>query len=234
MSAEGGMEGGGAFLLDFDHTLFDTDRFFWIDVRTAFAQFGIDGGHWEESYARVWPLGYSLDKHLDHLSREGQVDVSLKTAIRQVLQERFADLRSYLFADVEPFLKRLQAEQIPCFLLSFGDPSWQAYKVHGARIADFFQDVFTTPKEHAKVEVVERFVGRFPRLVVVDNDPRELDLIKARHPQIETFWITRVPFEALDSFDAGTRERFREARGYATLAAAYDHHRCHTLSEVTR
>ncbi len=232
MSTGGGMDSESACLLDFDHTLFDTDRFFWMDVRTAFAHFGVDGRQWEESYARVWPTGYSLEKHLDHLRREGQVDVSLERAIRRVLQERFVDLRPYLFTDVEPFLKRLQAEQIACFLLSFGDPSWQAYKVHGARIADFFQEVFYTPKEHAKVEVVERVVGRFPRLVVIDNDPRELDLIKARHPHIGTFWITRVPPEALNSVDAKVRERFREARGYATLSAEYGHQRCHSLSEV--
>jgi hypothetical protein len=33
--------------------------------------------------------------------------------------------------------------------------------------------------------------------------------------------------------DPETRERFREARAYATLSAEFPHHRCHTLSEVT-
>jgi phosphoglycolate phosphatase-like HAD superfamily hydrolase len=232
MRSGGGIDVTGAFLLDFDHTLFDTDRFFWIDVRAAFAQFGIDGARWEESYARVWPSGYSLEKHLDYLTREGQVGVSVKAA-QQVLREHFSDLRTYLFVDVEPFLKQLQAARVPCFLLSFGDPIWQAYKVRGARIADFFQDVFYTSKAQTKVEVVEPVVERFARLAVVDNDPRELDLIKARYPQIETFWITRVPPEVLQSFDVESRERFREARGYATISAAFTHHRCQTLSGVT-
>lgn len=233
MSLGGGMRNGGAVLLDFDHTLFDTDRFFWIDIRAAFIQFGIDGGRWEESYARVWPDGYSLEKHLDYLTRQGQMTVSVKTAIQQVLRASFADLRSYLFTDVEPFFSRLQAAKIPCFLLSFGDASWQEYKVHGAGLAHFFEDVFYTPKVQAKVEGVEKVVGRFARIAVVDNDPRELDLIKARHPEIETFWITRVPRDALESVDSETRERFREARAYATLLAEFPHHRCHTLSEVT-
>lgn len=228
----GGIDGAGAFLLDFDHTLFDTDRFFWIDVRAAFARFGIDGARWEESYARVWPSGYSLQKHLDYLVREGQVGASVEAA-QEVLREHFSDLRAYLFADVEPFLTRLRALRVPCFLLSFGDPSWQAYKVHGAGIAEFFQDVFYTAKAEAKVEVVGPLVGRFARLAVVDNDPRELDLIKARYPQIETFWMTRVPPEALQSVDPESRERFREARDYATIPADFDHHRCQGLSGVT-
>ncbi|MCH7896046.1 MAG: HAD family hydrolase [Candidatus Methylomirabilales bacterium] len=227
------MDGGRAFLLDFDHTLFDTDRFFWVDVPAAFARFAIDPQVWEESYARVWPTGYSLEKHLEHLARGKAVGSSDVAAIQRVLREHFADLRGYLFADVEPFLKQLQEEKIPCFLLSFGDPAWQAYKVNGARIADFFQEVFTTRRERAKAEVVEALAKRFARLAVVDNDPRELDVIKARRPQVETFWITRVPPEALKSSDPEIQKRFREARNYATLPAEFPHHRCQSLEEVS-
>ncbi|MFQ5848466.1 MAG: HAD family hydrolase [Candidatus Methylomirabilales bacterium] len=223
---------GRAFLLDFDHTLFDTDQFFWVDVRAACARCAIDPALWEASYARVWPTGYSLEKHVGDLGRAGQVEASVLAALQRVLREHFADLRPYCYRDVEPFLKRLQAESIPCFLLSFGDVAWQAYKVGGARMADFFQEIFTTRREHAKAEVVEGLVARFPRLTVVDNDPRELDLIKARCPQVETFWITRVPPEALQSSDPEIRERFREARGYATLTAALHHRRCRSLDEV--
>lgn len=225
--------GPSAFLLDFDHTLFDTDRFFWVDVRAAVARFAIDVKIWEESYAQVWPTGYSLEKHLEHLAREGRVADSVVGALKRVLRDRFADLRTYLFPDAEPFLKRLQAEEVPCFLVSFGDPAWQGYKVHGARIGDFFTQVFFTGREQAKVEVVETLARRFARVAMVDNDPRELDRIKARRAEITTFWISRVPAEALQSSDPELRERFREARGYATLPAEFLHLRCATLNEVS-
>ncbi|MFQ5881265.1 MAG: HAD family hydrolase [Candidatus Methylomirabilales bacterium] len=226
------MHGGRAFLLDFDHTLFDTDRFFWVDVRAIFARFEIDARLWEESYALVWPAGYSLEKHLEHLVQAGQVEVSAKAAMKRVLQENFADLRSYLFPDVEPFLKRLQARGIPCFLLSFGDPAWQAYKVQGARIDSFFREVFYTPRQQTKAEVVEEMTRCFPEAAAVDNDPRELDLMKAGCPQLSTFWIKRVPPEAVESTDPQILERFREARGYAVLAAKFRHQCCQTLDEV--
>lgn len=226
------MGGERACLLDFDHTLFDTDRFFWVDVRAAFGRIAIDFEVWDESYARVWPTGYSLEKHLEHLAREGPVTSADLAAVRRVFRERFSDLRPYCFGDVEPFLRRLQAEKVRCFLLSFGDPDWQAYKVHGARIAHFFEEVFTTGREQAKVEVVAGLVGRVGRLAVVDNDPRELDLIKDRYPRVETFWITRVPPEVLTNSDPEIRDRFREARRYATFPAEFEHHRCQTLNEV--
>ncbi len=226
------MDGGSAFLLDFDHTLFDTDRFFWVDVRAVFARFAIDAKAWEAAYARVWPTGYSLEKHVKELAREGQVGDVDGATIGRVLREHFADLHPYLFADVKPFLRKLQAERRPCFLLSFGDAGWQAFKVRGAGIADFFRDIFYTRQERTKVDVIEKFAGRFARMAVVDNDPRELDLIKDRHPEVETFWITRVPADALTSSDPEIQERFREARGYATLAAQFNHYRCQTLDEV--
>jgi FMN phosphatase YigB (HAD superfamily) len=221
-----------AFVLDFDHTLFDTDRFFWVDIRAAVTRFGIDAKIWEESYGVVWPTGYSLDKHLGHLAREGRVTDSVVVQLKGVLRERFADLDSYLFPDSEPFLKRLQREKIACFLLSFGDPAWQAYKVTRARINGFFQEIFFTGRERTKVEVVEALAGRFAHIAMVDNDPRELDRVKSRLPQVDTFWITRVPVEALQSLDPEVRERFREARNFATLPAEFSHRRVSTLDEV--
>jgi hypothetical protein len=221
-----------AFVLDFDHTLFDTDRFFWVDLRAAFTPWAIDAAQWEASYAEVWPTGYSLDKHLEHLARQGRMADSVVSQLRGVLRERFADLRSYLFPDSEPFLKRLQREEVACFLLSFGDPAWQAYKVTGARISGFFQEIFFTGRVQSKAEVVKSLAGRFTQLTVVDNDPRELDLIKVCRPQVETFWMSRVPSDALAGGDAALREWFREARNYATLPAEFPHRRVSALDEV--
>jgi hypothetical protein len=80
--------------------------------------------------------------------------------------------------------------------------------------------------------VVESLAGRFTELTVVDNDPRELDLIKACRPQVGTFWVSRVPPDALVGGDAAQRERFREARNYATLPAEFPHRRISALDEV--
>jgi phosphoglycolate phosphatase-like HAD superfamily hydrolase len=226
------MDGGRAFFLDFDHTLFDTDRFFWVDVRATFAQFRIDARSWEESYEAIWPTGYSLEKHLEYLADHGQVERGVQGLVKRALENAFADLRLYLFPDVEPFLARVKRRGIHLFLLSFGDPSWQGYKVKGAQISDFFQEIFTTEREEAKVEVVGGVVRRFPQTVVVDNNPRELDRIKAVYPQLTTVWINRVPPEAMRSTDPEFLERFREARRYATLAPQFHHRRCQTLDEV--
>jgi len=112
------------------------------------------------------------------------------------------------------------------------DPAWQTAKVTRAGLAPFFRDIFFTGRVQSKAEVVESLAGRFTRLTVVDNDPRELDLITARRAEVETFWISRVPPEALSGSDAALRERFREARNYATLPAEFPHRRVSTLDEV--
>jgi phosphoglycolate phosphatase-like HAD superfamily hydrolase len=221
-----------AFVLDFDHTLFDTDRFFWVDLRAALAPWAIDAAQWEASYAEVWPTGYSLEKHLEVLARKGGVTDAAIAAMRRTIHESFGNLREYLFADVEPFLGRLQAAQIPCFLVSFGDPMWQATKVTRSGLVPFFREIFFTGRVQSKAEVVESLAGRFTQLTVVDNDPRELDLIKASRPHVETLWMSRVPPDALAGGDAALRERFREARNFATLPAEFPHRRVSTLDEV--
>src|SRR2546422_4826332 len=56
-----------ACFLDFDHTLFNTDEFFHVDVRNAFLRLEIDAAYWEQSYAAVWPTGYTLEKHAEEV-----------------------------------------------------------------------------------------------------------------------------------------------------------------------
>jgi len=93
-------------LLDFDHTLFDTDRFFWVDLKSAFARFGVPNDAWEKSYEAIWPLGYSLAKHLDELERLGVIaGQDIGRTMLATLEADFSDLRPYLFPDVPAFLK---------------------------------------------------------------------------------------------------------------------------------
>ncbi len=66
-----------AYFLDFDHTLFNTDQFFHLDVRAAFLRFGIDATDWEQSYSAVWLAGYSLDKHAEEVSRRSGKPIPL-------------------------------------------------------------------------------------------------------------------------------------------------------------
>lgn len=217
-----------ALLLDFDHTLFDTDRFFWVDVREAVRGLGVDLRAWDACYEAVWPTGYALDKHVACLAEQYPPYASLRRTVGRILRERFTDLRGYLFEDVKPFLAEASGAGVPLYLLSFGDPGWQEYKVQASGVAASFKDIFYTGKEGGKGAVAERLRDRHGAIRMIDNDPRELDAVKGRWPEAETFWIRRPSVEIA----GGSAHRWREALRYARMTPDLPHRTITSLKEV--
>ena len=220
-------------LLDFDHTLFDTDRFFWVDLKSAFARFGVPEDAWEKSYEAIWPSGYSLVKHLDELARLGAIrGPDLRKTMLAAFDAAFSDLRPYLFPDVPRFLKGARLRGFELILLSFGDPAWQSYKVQACGIAPLFRKIVYTAGQQGKGELAGELGSRYGELHAIDNNPADLDLMKARSGRLQTHLICRVEPLSLEGADPGARDRFREAARYLTIPSRLPHHRCWGLDEV--
>ena len=223
-----------AILLDFDHTLFDTDRFFWVDLKSAFARFGVPDEAWESSYEAIWPSGYSLVKHLDGLAGLGAIrGPDIRKAMLAAFDADFSDLRRYLFPDVPGFLKAARERGFDLILLSFGDPAWQSYKVQASRIAPLFGEIVYTAKQHGKAEPAEDFGKHYMALHVIDNNPADLDAMKARNSRLQTHLICRAEPSSVEGADPKVRDRFREAARYLTIPSRLSHHRCRSLDEVS-
>jgi FMN phosphatase YigB (HAD superfamily) len=220
-----------AIFLDFDHTLFNTDEFFHMDVRTAFRACGLDSASWEEGYARAWQAGYSLERHVEEMYRQSGGQWAVE-GMKRILRESFMDLRRYLFSDVLPFLGAATERGVRLYLLSFGDPEWQRYKVRGSGIEPYFDGIFFTARDGGKATIILERAGGLQRAVMVDNNPSELDLIKEASPDTATYCINRVPRELVVPADEISRLKFLEARDYTTRPWRYQHVPCRTLDEV--
>ncbi len=216
--------------LDFDHTLFHTDQFFHVDVRDAFLRLGIDAAHWEQSYAAVWPTGYTLEKHVEEASRRSGNRLPLEE-MKRILQDSFSDLRPYLFPDVLPFLQEAKKKNAHLYLLSFGQQEWQRYKVFASDLSHYFYEMFFTATKDGKSRLVQERVKRDPQtaVLVVDNNPAELDAIRDLAPQIRTYCIDRVPHGARYPTDELSRLRFLEARQYLEKMPRHQHIPCRSL-----
>ncbi len=226
--------GRRGILLDFDHTLFDTDRFFWVDLRSAFARFGVPDDAWEKSYETIWPSGYSLAKHLDELNRLGAISGPITGgAMLAALDSAFSDLSHYLFPDVLRFLNVARHRGFDLILLSFGDPAWQSYKVRASGLLPYFQDVIYTTKQEGKAALLDDLGLRYGELHAIDNNPAELDAMKVRDPELHTHLICRVEPSALEEANTSVRDRFREAVKYLSIPPRLPHHRCRSLDEVS-
>lgn len=219
------------YFLDFDHTLFNTDVFFHINVRTAFLQFGISRDLWEKSYEAVLLSGYTLEKHVAEMSRLAGERFPLG-GMRRVLQEQFSDLRRYLYPDVMPSFERLASGPADLCLLSFGNHDWQWYKVQACRLDSYFSGMFFTNAEREKWQTVSAYAKNFDQIVVVDNNPPELDAIKDHIPSAWTFCINRVPqvMEATDEELA--RLAYWEARRYLAKPHRHQHVKIRSLDDL--
>ncbi len=220
-------------LLDFDHTLFDTDRFFWVDLRSAFARFAIPDDAWEKSYEAIWPIGYSLAKHIEELTRRGAIaEPTTAGMMLSALERAFSDLRSYLFPDVPGFLDAARHRGFELILLSFGDPAWQSYKVCASGIAPHFRKIVYTSQQEGKAELLDDLVPRYTELHAIDNNPAVLDAMKGQNPWMHTHLICRVDLPAASEANDAPRDRFREAARYVSVPSRLPHHRCFSLDEV--
>ena len=171
-----------ACFLDFDHTLFRTDEFFHVDVRQSFFRLGIDGTVWEQSYAAVWPTGYTLEKHAEEVFRRSGSQLPLQE-MKRTLQNSYSDLRRYLFPDVLPFLQRTKKKGTRIYLLSFGDCEWQRYKVSACAVSAYFDDMFFAARPEGKSRLAQEHMKTVAEKVfVVDNNPADLDLMRDQSP----------------------------------------------------
>ncbi len=220
-----------ACFLDFDHTLFNTDEFFHVDLRNAFLEFGIDKDTLEQSYDNVWKTGYTLEKHVEEIYRRSGNKFPL-VDVKRVLQESFSDLRRYVFPDVVPFLEDARKRGIRLYLLSFGDPEWQRCKVLSSRLDSYFDDMFFISKEGGKAGLILELTNGIEEIVLIDNNPSELDLLKEEIPAAKTYCITRVPDEMLDSEDEPSRLKFLEARRYVKKPSRHKHIACRALDGI--
>lgn len=221
-----------ACFLDFDHTLFNTDEFFHVDVRSSFLRLGIDAVEWEQSYAAVWPTGYTLERHVEEVVRRFGTALPLEE-MKRVLQDSFSDLRRYLFPDVLPALREAKKDGVPLFLLSFGNNEWQRYKAWAAELSCYFDEMFFLGVEGGKARLIQELVERVAQAaVVVDNNPTELDSIKDLAPEIRTYCMNRVPDDMVRPADELSRLRFLEARRYLEKIPRHPHIPCRSLKGI--
>ncbi len=220
------------FFLDFDHTLFNTDEFFHVDIRNSFLRLGIDSTGWEQSYAAVWPTGYTLEKHAEEVARQSGNPLPL-AEMKRILQDSFSDLRRYLFPDVLPFLKEAKKTGARLYLLSFGADEWQRYKIFASDLSGYFDGMFFTAIQGGKsARVLEQAKDVTQEVVVVDNNPTDLDLIRDRAPDIRTYCMNRVPDAARSPADSLTLLKFFEARRYLEKLPRHQHIPCRSLDEI--
>jgi FMN phosphatase YigB (HAD superfamily) len=217
-------------LCDVDHTLLDTDRFWHVDFRGDLVRLGVDLAKWDTSYGEVWKTGYSLESHVRTYFGLyfGSGD---RDAIERLIRDKYSDLSRYLFPDVLEMLNSWKSRGATLAVLSFGSPKWQNFKLYASGIYSIFNTIHITATDGGgKAGVVKRRAGDFDHVVVIDNDPRELDAIQFDAPTVQTVWINRVPSpEILSTLPPMS---FHEAKKYVAMTPHGKHFTCTRLGDI--
>lgn len=221
---------------DLDHCIFDTDLFFWTDVREFLNSRGITTEAIIETYFQIQTNGYALVRHLEQLADYGAVDRERIAAILEDFNLVFTDLSKYLFADSADFLANAASRQgeVPV-LLSFGQKSWQEMKITRAGIFNYFSHIIYAARENSKGEAIREFCyDRSPIIVAIDNSPKELDSIKDKVPQANTFLLApRLPRDFFMLQALLNNKLFFESRRYVIMEPRHKHRKIYSLIEAS-
>lgn len=220
-----------AIFLDLDHTLLDTDGWWWKFVPERIAALGIPEAQWFTAYEQVWKTGYSLEKHIATLAAE-RVEIPEQLLFETIFYS-FGALPSFLFLDVVSFLERAGEAGWSAYLLSFGNRDWQSRKVEALGLRKFFHDVLLTEAELDKAAQILGVVSGYQQVVFVDNNPKELDAVRQRVPGTATYRMNRVPDEYLSFAGQEEERRYMEARRYVGIPSSFEHASIRSLEEVS-
>jgi FMN phosphatase YigB (HAD superfamily) len=139
------------FIVDFDDTLFDTQRFKQARL-AAVADLGVSEEIFWKSYyqarnASDGSFVYSDERHAQILSIFGFEENKILEKLKSVS----AKISNFLFNDSIDFLEFLRSTKQRLILLSLGDPNFQEYKVKGVGIEKYFDHLFMISSDKKKI-----------------------------------------------------------------------------------
>ncbi|MDQ3076278.1 MAG: HAD family hydrolase [bacterium] len=217
--------------LDFDHNCYDTEAFLLFEIRQRMLEkWNIPVDAWQEAYETAANTGYSLEAHRDELIKILKHEPFSLSDIQEF--EKQMNFSKYLYPDVLPLLIKAKEKGYKTMLLSFGAESWQDKKVKGVGLDKLMDVIFYTKEHGGKVDVLKNYAEDCAKVIFVDNSGRELDEVKKELQKVETYFMNRVPIEAMQTDDEFVKMRFNESRKIAIRQAVFEHTRVTTFNEI--
>jgi len=145
------------FIVDFDHTLFDTKAFKEARLE-ALRSLGVPDDVYWKTYEQARNDGtgtvtYTDERHAAAFAGTQFNRHKVLIALKNISENR---IKEFLFSDAISFLKALRKLGKPIVLLSLGAPSFQLAKVHGTGVDHYVDDVIVV--DDNKKFVLERLV----------------------------------------------------------------------------
>ncbi len=169
------------YFLDFDRTLFDTDRF--ADDLPNFPVADEIRDELRSAIDENRASTLTMDR-----GQHGAWQKLYEAVRANPLSFRPGELEPYLYRDAAEFLRSLGNEAI---VITFGDEAWQKAKVESALAAVVRLTVLYTGKK-LKAEYLKDWPGYYGQpAVYADDRPHELEVMTAAYPAMRAFEMRR-------------------------------------------
>jgi hypothetical protein len=174
-------------ILDFDYTIFDTDKFR-DAVQKIFLKRGVSAELFTASYEQSKSVSgcWNPDKQVEIF--ENYV-ITNTQVIREKLYEAAKKTHLFLYKDVLPFLKK-SSKAYEFSILSYGEDKFQHAKINGCRtILKYFSKIIVTQDLDKSKEASE--LARGKSAILIEDNPYALSAVKKYAPNIITVRINR-------------------------------------------
>ncbi|MFA7245417.1 MAG: hypothetical protein WC070_04555 [Candidatus Magasanikbacteria bacterium] len=176
------------FIIDFDDTLFDTQKFK-QELASSLLSLGIGEKLFWQTYAEARILSdgnfsYSFERHASILDREGFDYKQVLDNLNKVKEK----INNFLFEDAIYFLESLKESKQDLYLLSLGDENFQKLKVEECRISKYFKQAFFRGKDKelvVKEILAENKDSKDSNVFFINDKIEESQKIKNDFPEVK-------------------------------------------------
>ena len=145
--------------IDFDGTLFNTDKFY-QDYLTILNKYNISSFEIEKMKKELFKnKRFNLDILIDYIIGKYNIK-NLKQEVETLYNN------SYVFEDVIPFLEKYKNYNL--ILLTLGDIDYQNRKIESSKLSKYFQDIIITDVYKSQLDI------NYKDNLFIDNNPKEL------------------------------------------------------------
>ena len=146
--------------IDFDGTLFDTDRYMSDSIRTA-NEYGISDVMFNKVKKELFGEKklFNLDRMIDYFIEKYNINVDIKEKTDELLNN------DYLYSEVIDCLNILVNSCYELYLLTYGDQEFQMKKINSSGINRYFKDIIITDRNKSELKL------DYKDSIFIDNNP---------------------------------------------------------------
>lgn len=171
-------------ILDFDDTLFNTKKFVNAMKKLFWNEYGINENEFMKARNEVKAMNSVID--IDNFVERFEVK------IRHPLHDKIVNLitqhaKEWIFDDVRGFMKRFSGQH-DFVIVNQGDQELQSKRISKSSLPG---DIFVHISTDSRTDTLREFVGKYEKVLFVDDKLKNIEEVKKEFPSIETYFISR-------------------------------------------